>query len=188
MMCEDARLLLHAYLDDELDAAQSASMVGHLQTCPACAASYGDHTRLRKALAQPGLYRKAPDALRQQWTTVKPVAPKARRALPTRFVREATNSSATVAPIPSAKAFLTKPARRRSSRRRPGRSLATRALRPRAGLVLGFRKAAQRPTFSSKPVTNISSTGAWTINRSSCAPAPGAFSPYLIRRKSTTFR
>ena len=83
MMCEDARLLLHAYLDDELDAAQSASMVGHLRTCAACAASYGDHTRLRKALAQPGLYRKAPDALRQRWSTMVPIGAKAPRAMPT---------------------------------------------------------------------------------------------------------
>ena len=82
MMCEDARLLLHAYLDDELDAAQSASMGGHLKTCPACAASYSDHTRLRKAMAQPGLYQKAPDALRQRWTTTKPVESRPRRALP----------------------------------------------------------------------------------------------------------
>lgn len=82
MMCEDARLLLHAYLDDELDAAQSASMVGHLKTCSLCAASYSDHTRLRKALAQPGLYRKAPDALRQRWVAAKPVESRPRRALP----------------------------------------------------------------------------------------------------------
>lgn len=74
MMCNDARLLLHAYLDDELDAAQSASVVRHLQSCTACAASYGDYNRLRKALAQPELYQRAPDALRQQWTMSKPVA------------------------------------------------------------------------------------------------------------------
>jgi anti-sigma factor RsiW len=82
MMCEDARLLLHAYLDDELDAAQSASMVAHLRSCAGCAASYGDQTRLRKALAQPGLYRKAPDALRRQWTAATPAAPRARPGMP----------------------------------------------------------------------------------------------------------
>ncbi|HEY9131763.1 MAG TPA: anti-sigma factor [Dyella sp.] len=74
MICDDARLLLHAYLDDELDAAQSAAMQRHLQTCSPCAASYGDYQRLRKALAQPGLYRTAPASLRQPWTSDK-VAP-----------------------------------------------------------------------------------------------------------------
>lgn len=68
MTCDDTRLLMHAYLDDELDAAQSAAMARHLQDCPACAASYGLHGRLRKALAQPGLYHRAPDALRERWS------------------------------------------------------------------------------------------------------------------------
>ena len=67
MTCDDTRLLMHAYLDDELDAAQSATMARHLQDCAACAASYGLHGRLRKALAQPGLYHRAPDALRERW-------------------------------------------------------------------------------------------------------------------------
>ena len=67
MICDDARLLLHAYLDDELDAAQSAAMERHLATCAACDASRREHGRLRQALAQPALYRRAPDALRQRW-------------------------------------------------------------------------------------------------------------------------
>ncbi|WP_266169577.1 anti-sigma factor family protein [Dyella subtropica] len=75
MTCDDAKLLLHAYLDDELDAAQSASMDRHLQECTACAASYGDHTRLRKALAQPELYRRTPDALRERWVRNPPDVP-----------------------------------------------------------------------------------------------------------------
>jgi anti-sigma factor RsiW len=68
MTCDDARLLLHAYLDDELDAAHSAAMARHLQSCTTCAAQYNDHGRLRKALAQPGLYRQAPASLRARWT------------------------------------------------------------------------------------------------------------------------
>jgi len=73
-MCDDARLLLHAYLDDELDASQSAAMTRHLRDCNGCATSYGDHARLRKALAQPGLYRRAPEALRAHWTTPPHIA------------------------------------------------------------------------------------------------------------------
>ena len=76
MTCDGTKLLMHAYLDDELDAAQSAAMARHLQDCVACAASYGIHGRLRKALAQPGLYHRAPDALRERWSPV-PLAAKA---------------------------------------------------------------------------------------------------------------
>ena len=68
MTCDDARLLVHAYLDDELDVAQSASMARHLQDCAACTASYGAYARLHKALAQPELYHRAPDALRERWS------------------------------------------------------------------------------------------------------------------------
>lgn len=67
MICHDARLLLHAYLDDELDAAQSVAITRHMQGCAACAASYAEFAQLRKAMAQPALYRHAPDALREQW-------------------------------------------------------------------------------------------------------------------------
>jgi anti-sigma factor RsiW len=82
MTCEDARLLLHAYLDDELDAAQSASMERHLAGCAACAAHRREHERLRQALAQPALYRRTPEALRQRWEApaAKPAA-RPRRAL-----------------------------------------------------------------------------------------------------------
>jgi anti-sigma factor RsiW len=69
MMCNDAKLLLHAYLDDELDAAQSVAITRHLQGCPACAADYADYAQLHKAMAQPSLYRRAPESLRHTWQT-----------------------------------------------------------------------------------------------------------------------
>ena len=72
MTCDDARLLVHAYLDDELDAAQSAAMARHLQDCAECAASYEVHERLRRSLARPGLYQRAPDALRKHWSPAPP--------------------------------------------------------------------------------------------------------------------
>ena len=73
MMCDDAGLLLHAYLDDELDAADSAAMARHLSECAACKARYETYAIMQKALSEPTLYRRAPDALRAQWTT--PPAP-----------------------------------------------------------------------------------------------------------------
>jgi anti-sigma factor RsiW len=74
MICADARLLLHAYIDDELDVAQSAAMASHVRDCAACATRVREHERLRRALAQPELYRRAPDALRERWTPRHEVA------------------------------------------------------------------------------------------------------------------
>jgi len=68
-MCDDAGLLLHAYLDDELDAANSAAMARHLDACVACKARYDTYATMHKALAQPTLYHRAPTALRQHWST-----------------------------------------------------------------------------------------------------------------------
>ena len=85
MMCNDARLLLHAYLDDELDAAQSVAITRHMQGCATCAADYADYAQLRKAMAQSSLYRHAPDELRKQWKAperaTSPVIVKPRRGL-----------------------------------------------------------------------------------------------------------
>ena len=74
MMCNDATLLLHAYLDDELDAVQSVSIARHMQTCAACTAAYARHAQLRQALAQASLYRRAPEALRARWSAPKSLA------------------------------------------------------------------------------------------------------------------
>jgi len=68
MMCDDARLLLHAYLDNELDAAQSVAIVRHMQACPSCAARYADYAQLRQGMARAALYRCAPDVLRKPWS------------------------------------------------------------------------------------------------------------------------
>jgi anti-sigma factor RsiW len=74
MMCDDAKLLLHAYLDDELDAGDSAAVARHMRECPACTACFDAYATLHKALAQPELYHRAPDALRQRWAPATVVA------------------------------------------------------------------------------------------------------------------
>ncbi|WP_201313331.1 zf-HC2 domain-containing protein [Dyella sp. EPa41] len=82
MMCDDAKLLLHAYLDDELGAGDSAAVAHHMRECLACTARFDAYATLHKALAQPELYHRAPDALRRRWApapaAVTPV-PRARR-------------------------------------------------------------------------------------------------------------
>lgn len=74
MTCDENRLLLQAYLDDELDAAQSAAIALHLKHCASCAARYGAGARLHQAMAQPGLYHRAPDALHAHWAAARPAA------------------------------------------------------------------------------------------------------------------
>jgi anti-sigma factor RsiW len=69
MMCDDAGLLLHAYLDDELDAANSAAMARHLDECAACKTRYETYAIMQKALSEPSLYHRAPNALRARWIT-----------------------------------------------------------------------------------------------------------------------
>ncbi|RDS84779.1 anti-sigma factor [Dyella monticola] len=85
MMCDDARLLLHAYLDNELDASQSVAMEHHLRHCSACAAQHADFLQLRAAFTQASLYRRAPDALRVQWSFPEPTS--AANAAPARTRR-----------------------------------------------------------------------------------------------------
>ena len=74
MMCHDAKLLLHAYLDNELDAAQSVAINRHLHDCAACAALHADYVQLQQGFARASLYQRAPDALRAQWSAQPPVA------------------------------------------------------------------------------------------------------------------
>lgn len=80
MTCDDAKLLIHAYLDDELDAGDSASVARHMDDCTACKARFDAYATLRKALSQPELYHRAPDALRQHWTATTAVPATTRRA------------------------------------------------------------------------------------------------------------
>lgn len=64
MNCQDVRVLLHAYLDDELGAADSLAVARHLAECGACMQRFDAHAQLRGDLRQADLYRKAPAALR----------------------------------------------------------------------------------------------------------------------------
>src|SRR6185312_17115563 len=64
MNCQDMRLLLHAYLDDELGAAESLAVARHLAGCDACRQRFDACARLRGNLRQADLYRPAPAALR----------------------------------------------------------------------------------------------------------------------------
>jgi len=63
MNCPEARVLLHAYLDDELDAPRSAEMDRHLAECEACRSHYRNLEALQQSLRAPTLYQHAPAGL-----------------------------------------------------------------------------------------------------------------------------
>lgn len=64
MNCDQTRQLMHAYLDQELDAANAVAVEQHLQSCKACAREYADLVRLSEALRNHLPYHSAPDTLR----------------------------------------------------------------------------------------------------------------------------
>lgn len=69
MTCgKDKEILLHAMLDEELDAANAVQFEEHLKTCSDCAAEYERQRVLRSALRRPEVAYRAPDALREQLT------------------------------------------------------------------------------------------------------------------------
>ena len=61
MSCQEARSLLHAFLDDELDLTHSLDVQHHLDTCPACAREHAAQRALRGALRDEALYFRPPE-------------------------------------------------------------------------------------------------------------------------------
>ena len=66
MNCPEARLLLHAYADGELDLVRSLDVEQHLRTCAVCVAEKQALVSLRSALASPELMYAAPQSLRKK--------------------------------------------------------------------------------------------------------------------------
>lgn len=66
MACEDKTLLLHAYLDGELDAMRSLEFESHLKSCAGCAEELRNDRAMRRALQSANLYVPAPKGLEQR--------------------------------------------------------------------------------------------------------------------------
>jgi anti-sigma factor RsiW len=64
--CELSGIHLHAYFDDELDAAGSADFERHVQSCAQCAAALASEQALRQTIVDSHLYEPAPARLRQK--------------------------------------------------------------------------------------------------------------------------
>ena len=66
MNCTDARNLVHAYLDGELDLMRQMEIDDHLRQCQACPPIYDSQRALQSALKEDGLYFTAPPRLQRQ--------------------------------------------------------------------------------------------------------------------------
>ena len=71
MACADKVLLLHAYVDGELDLVRSLEIEEHLKACPACTEELAGHRSLRSSLQSGDLYQRAPQALKDR---IRPTA------------------------------------------------------------------------------------------------------------------
>ena len=85
MSCDETSVLLHALIDDELDAGHAREVERHLATCPRCTAQQQQYRDLRRALAPATLRYEAPAALRRRveaaFTPPRRVAPDRRSLL-----------------------------------------------------------------------------------------------------------
>jgi len=64
MTCDEAKLLLHALIDRELDAGHTRDVEAHVATCAACAAEITAQRRMQRMLADADLRYTAPASLR----------------------------------------------------------------------------------------------------------------------------
>lgn len=64
MTCDEARILLHALLDNELDAGHAREVEAHIASCPACAAELASQREMQRVLADTNLRYTAPASLR----------------------------------------------------------------------------------------------------------------------------
>ena len=64
--CAEWELMLHGFVDNELDAAHSLQIERHVATCPHCAEQLESLKTLKQRIAQPGVHWRTPDHVRAQ--------------------------------------------------------------------------------------------------------------------------
>jgi anti-sigma factor RsiW len=64
--CPEWRIMLHGFVDGELDGVHAAQFEGHLATCESCRAEMERVTAVRKIIDQDGVRWRPPEALRSQ--------------------------------------------------------------------------------------------------------------------------
>ena len=83
MTCDEARVLLHALLDNELDAGHAREVEAHIASCPACAAEFAAQREMQRVLTDTNLRYTAPANLRARIEASLP-QPQAQRQQPSR--------------------------------------------------------------------------------------------------------
>ncbi|MGY4471262.1 anti-sigma factor RsiW [Bradyrhizobium sp. LB9.1b] len=81
MNCDEAKMLLHALLDNELDAGHAREVEAHIASCPACAAELASQREMQRVLADTNLRYTAPTSLR---TRIEASLPQPQRQQPSR--------------------------------------------------------------------------------------------------------
>jgi anti-sigma factor RsiW len=71
MSCQEARDLLHGYLDGELDLAAMLEFERHMRDCPACERAYTNQKFLRSAIRSEAPYFKAPASLKRKTRPIR---------------------------------------------------------------------------------------------------------------------
>jgi anti-sigma factor RsiW len=66
MRCEEAEVLLHALIDDELDAGHARAIETHVATCGRCTAQLRDYRDMRGAFARANLSHQTPADLKRR--------------------------------------------------------------------------------------------------------------------------
>jgi len=72
MNCDEAEILIHALIDNELDASHAREVEAHLATCPRCTAELAAYRQMREAMNKTDLRFSAPASLRQRLDEVLP--------------------------------------------------------------------------------------------------------------------
>lgn len=72
MTCDEAKILLHALLDGELDAGHAREVEAHVATCPSCAAELSAYRQMREMIGKTDLRFTAPASLRQRLDAALP--------------------------------------------------------------------------------------------------------------------
>jgi len=75
MTCDQVEVLLHALIDNELDAGHAHDVEAHVMACPHCAAQLRQFRDLHAAMSSPKLRFSAPASLRARMATTVPATP-----------------------------------------------------------------------------------------------------------------
>jgi anti-sigma factor RsiW len=91
MNCSDSEVMLHALIDDELDAGHAREIEAHIGSCPGCTDKLEAFRAMRAAMAEAKLKEPAPAALRSRIEAALPL-PSAQIIAPRQFARPSRRS------------------------------------------------------------------------------------------------